>query len=55
MIKTILNLPSSPAEDAADALAAAICHAQTSSFGLNSEGLLHYSKGRLKQKITTSS
>jgi crossover junction endodeoxyribonuclease RuvC len=55
MIKSILNLSSSPAEDAADALAASICHAQTVSFGLNSEGLLHYSKGRLKQKTTTSS
>jgi crossover junction endodeoxyribonuclease RuvC len=29
MVKTLLKLPATPAEDAADALAAAICHAHT--------------------------
>ena len=29
MVKTLLKLPAAPAEDAADALAAAICHAHT--------------------------
>jgi crossover junction endodeoxyribonuclease RuvC len=29
MVKTLLKLPASPAEDAADALATALCHAHT--------------------------
>ena len=29
MVKTLLNLPAAPQEDAADALAAALCHAHT--------------------------
>jgi crossover junction endodeoxyribonuclease RuvC len=49
MVKNLLKLPSTPAEDAADALAVALCHAQTmrtaSSIGLQ----VRYSKGRLKQ------
>ena len=54
MVKTMLNLSAAPSEDAADALAAAICHAQTTSIGLKLGGSYRYSKGRLKQ-ITTNS
>lgn len=49
MVKNILKLSAVPAEDAADALAVALCHAQTSSIGLSLGGSYRYSKGRLKQ------
>ncbi len=37
MVKTLLNLPEPPQNDAADALALAICHAHTRSFVANNE------------------
>ena len=37
MVKTLLNLPETPQNDAADALALAICHAHTRSFVANNE------------------
>ncbi len=43
MVKILLNLPEPPMPDAADALAVAICHANTSCSLLNN---LKYSKGR---------
>ena len=52
MVKHILGLPSAPAEDAADALAVALCHAQTNSMGLALGGSYRYSKGRLKRVAT---
>ena len=52
MVKHILGLPSAPAEDAADALAVALCHAQANSMGLVLGGSYRYSKGRLKQIAT---
>ncbi|MFT7266689.1 MAG: crossover junction endodeoxyribonuclease RuvC [Porticoccus sp.] len=52
MVKNILGLSSAPAEDAADALAVALCHAQTNSMGLALGGSYRYSKGRLKQVAT---
>jgi crossover junction endodeoxyribonuclease RuvC len=52
MVKHILGLPSVPTEDAADALAVALCHAQTNSMGLALGGSYRYSKGRLKQVAT---
>lgn len=49
MVKHLLKLPSAPAEDAADALAVALCHAQTMRTATSIGGQLRYSKGRLKQ------
>lgn len=50
MVKHLLKLPSTPAEDAADALAVALCHAQTMRTATSiGGGQLRYSKGRLKQ------
>lgn len=48
MVKHLLKLPSAPAEDAADALAVALCHAQTMRTATSIGGQLRYSKGRLK-------
>jgi crossover junction endodeoxyribonuclease RuvC len=50
MVKILLNLPAAPQEDAADALAAAICHANARQ-GLQSmsaEPALRLRRGRLK-------
>lgn len=53
MVKTLLNLPATPQEDAADALAAALCHAH--SRGLAQAGLasgeqqLKFRRGRLRR------
>ncbi len=49
MVKQLLKLPSAPAEDAADALAVALCHAQTMRTASSLGGQFRYSKGRLKQ------
>jgi crossover junction endodeoxyribonuclease RuvC len=53
MVKQLLKLPGVPAEDAADGLAVALCHAQTlrtvSKIAPNG-GTVSYSKGRLKVK-----
>lgn len=49
MVKHLLKLPSTPAEDAADALAVALCHAQTMRTASSLGGQLRYSKGRIKQ------
>jgi len=47
MIMQLLKLSSAPAEDAADALAVALCHAQTSR-ALAATGAKGYARGRLK-------
>ncbi len=53
MVKQLLKLPGIPAEDAADGLAVALCHAQSlrtnASFAVEGEQVI-YSKGRLKVK-----
>jgi crossover junction endodeoxyribonuclease RuvC len=49
MVKQLLRLPAAPAEDAADALAVALCHAQTMRTASSLGGQFRYSKGRLKQ------
>lgn len=46
MVKTLLKLPAAPAEDAADALAVAICHANTQASLVRMAGS-RYSRGRL--------
>lgn len=48
MIMRLLELPVAPAEDAADALAVAICHAHSARVGTALAGSLHYARGRLK-------
>ncbi|MCB1669414.1 MAG: crossover junction endodeoxyribonuclease RuvC [Porticoccaceae bacterium] len=53
MVKQLLKLPGTPAEDAADGLAIALCHAQTLrtvSRVAPAGGVVSYSKGRLKVK-----
>lgn len=56
MVKVLLKLPASPQEDAADALAAAICHAHARE-GLNnmSEPMLaaRMRRGRLSNKVSS--
>lgn len=47
MVKRLLALPGSPASDAADALACAICHAHGGSLGGLSTRGLHMRNGRL--------
>ena len=48
MVRRLLNLPAEPGEDAADALAVALCHAQTLQFGRQLEGVVKFSRGRVK-------
>lgn len=48
MVSRLLNLSSSPAEDAADALAVALCHARTLATTANMTTRIHYSRGRMK-------
>ena len=48
MVKTLLKLPAVPQEDAADALAAAICHAHTRSSLVNLAGATRIRRGRLR-------
>ncbi|WP_185232422.1 crossover junction endodeoxyribonuclease RuvC [Teredinibacter franksiae] len=46
MVKTLLALPASPPEDAADALAVAICHANTFSGLVSRAGATKFRRGR---------
>ncbi|TNF35949.1 MAG: crossover junction endodeoxyribonuclease RuvC [Gammaproteobacteria bacterium] len=48
MVMTLLRLPSAPAEDAADALAAAICHAHTSASLVAVAGARSVRRGRIR-------
>lgn len=48
MVKYLLKLPSTPAEDAADALAAALCHAHSLQIQAKTGGTTRYAKGRIK-------
>lgn len=48
MVKVLLNLPSEPAEDAADALAAALCHAHTRQSMMNLDGARSLRGGRVR-------
>lgn len=47
MVKRLLNLPGRPSADAADALACAICHANSAHLGKLKTGGLRMRKGRL--------
>lgn len=47
MVKSLLKLPAVPQEDAADALAVALCHAYTFQGLLNVAGASHSRRGRL--------
>lgn len=47
MVKALLKLPSIPQEDAADALATAICHANTRASLINLAGATRTRRGRL--------
>lgn len=49
MVQRLLSLPAAPAEDAADALAVALCHSQAMVTGAALGKRLHYSRGRLKE------
>ena len=48
MIMRLLKLPAPPQEDAADALAVAICHAHSMTHQLAVKGVTGYARGRLK-------
>ncbi len=48
MVKTLLKLPASPQADAADALAIALCHAQSQANQLFSAGASRVKRGRLQ-------
>ncbi len=48
MVTILLNLPSSPQEDAADALAAALCHAHTQQNLIKMAGAKSIRRGRLR-------
>ena len=48
MVKLLLNLPAEPGEDAADALAAALCHAHTQQSMINMAGAKSVRRGRLR-------
>jgi len=48
MVKVLLKLPAVPQEDAADALGAAICHANTRSGLLNLSGVTSIRRGRMR-------
>ena len=48
MVKVLLNLPDIPQEDAADALGAAICHANTQASLINLSGVTKVRRGRLR-------
>lgn len=47
MVKTLLKLPHSPQEDAADALAVALCHASTQRHLVSLGGSRQFRRGRL--------
>jgi crossover junction endodeoxyribonuclease RuvC len=48
MVKTLLDLPAAPAEDAADALAAALCHAHTQQSMIKLAGARTSRRGRAR-------
>ena len=48
MVKLLLKLPAEPGEDAADALAAALCHAHTQQSMINMAGAKSVRRGRLR-------
>ena len=48
MVKVLLKLPAMPQEDAADALAAAICHAHTQASLVSLAGVTKITRGRLR-------
>jgi crossover junction endodeoxyribonuclease RuvC len=48
MVRVLLRLPAEPAEDAADALAAALCHAHTRQSLVNMAGARAVRRGRLR-------
>jgi len=48
MVKVLLRLPAQPAEDAADALAAALCHAHTQQSMINMAGARSVRRRRLR-------
>jgi crossover junction endodeoxyribonuclease RuvC len=48
MVKVLLRLPGEPAEDAADALAAALCHAHTQQSMINMAGARSVRRRRLR-------
>lgn len=48
MIKVLLHLPAAPTEDAADALGAAICHANTQASLVNLAGASQVRRGRIR-------
>ena len=48
MIMRLLKLPAPPQEDAADALAVAICHAHSMTHQIAVKGVTGYARGRLK-------
>ena len=48
MVKTLLNLPGDPQEDAADALAIALCHAHTQKLLINIASAGKFSRGRIR-------
>ncbi len=47
MVKTLLRLPASPQEDAADALAVALCHANTRDHLIRMVGSSSFRRGRI--------
>ena len=47
MVKTLLRLPASPQEDAADALAVALCHAYTRDHLIRMAGSSSFRRGRI--------
>lgn len=47
MVKTLLCLPKTPQEDAADALAVALCHANTQKYMILMAGSKKYRRGRV--------
>lgn len=47
MVRTLLRLPSTPQEDAADALAVALCHANTQQNLIHLAHSRHFRRGRL--------
>ncbi len=48
MVRTLLALPGEPQEDAADALAVALCHAHTQKHLINMAGAGKFRRGRLR-------
>jgi crossover junction endodeoxyribonuclease RuvC len=48
MVKVLLKLPGEPQEDAADALAAALCHAHTQQSMINMAGAKSVRRRRIR-------